>query len=77
MKNGYVYESSGYIVLDHTRYQVKTLMLPPIQYPILLQEGLVRHECDYPLWAPSPVYGMDSPWGKGSPTVNLDYLFGK
>jgi hypothetical protein len=39
----------------------------PVRYPIL--HGLLRHEADFPMWAPY-VHGNPSPFGPGLQTVN-------
>lgn len=73
MEQGWLYESQDYVFWDMQEYPLD-MDIKPVQYPIC--SGMMRNKDDFPVWAPSHVYGYDSPWGKGVPTVNLEYIRG-
>jgi cysteinyl-tRNA synthetase len=70
MERGYVYEAKGYIIWD-THTHPLNCNPPPVHYPIC--SDFIKTGTDFPVWTPS-VAGYESPWGKGMPTVNLEYV---
>lgn len=57
---------------------IETLDPPPVWYPCLdghtrTKSSELKQLRDFALWAPY-VNGNMSPWGRGQPTVNLEYM---
>ena len=74
IRGGLAYELDGYVVFDWGAVPPKTAYPDPapVFYPIL--RGATRSPLDFPLWAPY-TDGRPSPWGRGSATANVAYIF--
>lgn len=66
IRAGQAYESYGFVFFDHAKIPCR---FNPRTFDDL--DRIAMHPLDYVVWIPDEIHGIDSPWGRGLPTVNV------